>query len=658
MADKPVKVEIVGDSSNYKKALKDAEDATQGFAGAAKSHGKAIAGALGGAAVVAGIHEVIDAASDYNETVSKSKVIFGGASDSVIKFADDAATSFGLSKQSALDAEATFATFGKGAGLAGDELGSFAQNLTGLAADMASFSNTKPEQAIEAIGAALRGEAEPIRAYGVLLDDATLRAQALKLGIYDGTGALTQQQKVLAAQAAIMAQTSDAQGDFARTSGGLAGQQKILAAEFDNLKVSLGQKLIPVATKAIQAFLSISNAASDMAFGVDLSTESFKKFFAEADSHSIKQIGDELHAMAKAADESHSFIGRLSSDLFDSRWDGVNEAFKTMGKESPAALRDVINELRDLQTQAENGDPAAQKLIKDYEITTQHLDDLYNAYIAVSPAQAETDRETKKLADSFSHLGDVTLTAEEAAKKEADALAEAKRKSDEFAKSLQGQIDKLDQLYPKQYDAVKAKYDYRDAQDTTTAAVDALNTVLSKHKSKQEDVTAATYAARDAILAQSEKFAGLDGAASGSEGAIRRQIQSLKDQESALSPNSPLRKFLDEYIADLAAIPSNISTIMDLHISSGAATTAAGDVIGKRSGARAAGGPVAAGGLYEVGEGGNPELFSQNGRSYLIPGNKGQVTPMAGASLTINNYRRDLTVADLHQLLAMARLAS
>ncbi|WLA27559.1 phage tail tape measure protein [Xanthomonas citri] len=67
-------------------------------------------------------------------------------------------------------------------------------------------------------------------------------------------------------------------------------------------------------------------------------------------------------------------------------------------------------------------------------------------------------------------------------------------------------------------------------------------------------------------------------------------------------------------------------------------------------GGRANGGPVSPGSLYEVGEGGDPELFQQGGRSYLIPGNRGQVVPAApmasGTSgavssetkIEINNY--------------------
>ncbi|KAF1016175.1 MAG: hypothetical protein GAK31_01664 [Stenotrophomonas maltophilia] len=46
-------------------------------------------------------------------------------------------------------------------------------------------------------------------------------------------------------------------------------------------------------------------------------------------------------------------------------------------------------------------------------------------------------------------------------------------------------------------------------------------------------------------------------------------------------------------------------------------------------GGRARGGGVDGSSFYEVGEGGRPELFRQNGKTYLIPGNNGQVVPAA-----------------------------
>lgn len=78
--------------------------------------------------------------------------------------------------------------------------------------------------------------------------------------------------------------------------------------------------------------------------------------------------------------------------------------------------------------------------------------------------------------------------------------------------------------------------------------------------------------------------------------------------------------------------------------------------------ARAAGGPVTAGVPYLVGEK-RPELFVPDVSGYILPrvpesfGGGGDAPGIGGRQLVINNNRRDLTVGDLHQLLAMERLA-
>jgi len=210
--------------------------------------------AFGAQEVVRFVHTSIQAAADLGETISKVGVVFGNTAGDIEAWADTAATRMGQSKQQALDAASTFAIFGKSAGLSGDDLAGFSTGLTELASDLSSFSNTTPEQAIQAIGAALRGETEPIRAYGVLLDDASMRQEALSMGLIKSTKeALTPQNKVLAAQALIYRQTTLAQGDFERTSDSLSNKQKILSAEFTNFQTLLGQKLAPTYEKLVDA---------------------------------------------------------------------------------------------------------------------------------------------------------------------------------------------------------------------------------------------------------------------------------------------------------------------------------------------------------------------------------------------------------------------
>jgi hypothetical protein len=262
MAKNEVRIRITGDASSLGSSLKGASDEVEGFATGLKSRLGAVsvaAGALLAGGITAGLGAAaglltssIGAASDMGETVSKIGVLFGDQAKAIESFAEASATQFGQSKQQAMDAAATFATFGKSAGLSGEGLTKFSTDFVGLASDLASFNNTSPEQAIEAIGAALRGETEPMRAYGVLLDDASMRQKALEMGIISTTkDALTPQQKVLAAQALIFDQTTAAQGDFERTSGGLANKQRILAAQFANVKTQIGIGLLPAVLKLV-----------------------------------------------------------------------------------------------------------------------------------------------------------------------------------------------------------------------------------------------------------------------------------------------------------------------------------------------------------------------------------------------------------------------
>lgn len=203
------------------------------------------------------LSSAISDASDLNEAGTAVGAIFGDSFASIDKWASSANTTLGQSHVEALNAAKSFGVFGAAAGLTETENAKFSTSLAGLASDFASFHNVSPEEAILAIGSGLRGEAEPLRKFGVLLDDASLRAQAMKQGIYDGNGPLTQQQKILAANALIFEQAGAAQGDFAKTADGLANQQRIVDASMKNLSATVGQALLPVMQGLLEIALPI-----------------------------------------------------------------------------------------------------------------------------------------------------------------------------------------------------------------------------------------------------------------------------------------------------------------------------------------------------------------------------------------------------------------
>jgi hypothetical protein len=260
------------DDSAYNRKLDGAERALnqsgerqqRRLSGVAVAVGSAVGtlGAMGltaaGAAVKNFVSGSVDSFASLEDATGAAGVVLGDAFGMVERKAKNAAQTVGLSTRQYVEASTTFGILGKSAGLAGDDLGRFSTDMSDLAGDMASFRGTSPEQAIEAIGAALRGESEPIRTYGVLLDDATLRNQALKMGLIDNIKqGLTPQQKALAAQAEILRQTSDAQGDFARTMDSTANVQKRQTAESENAQAVLGAKLAPAVTAVRSAYTEL-----------------------------------------------------------------------------------------------------------------------------------------------------------------------------------------------------------------------------------------------------------------------------------------------------------------------------------------------------------------------------------------------------------------
>lgn len=210
----------------------------------------------------------VSMASDLAESTSKAGVLFGSQTDAIVAWSKTAATSMGLTQQGALDGASTFAIMGKAMGLTEKDTSNFSQEMVGLAADLGSFNNVPTDEAIGAIGAALRGEAEPMRKFGVMIDDATIKNKALELGLISSVkDAITPQQKALAISKVILDQTTAAQGDFARTSDGLANQQKILTAKLKDTGAELGEKLLPIALKVVEMISGMIDKFSGLSSG-------------------------------------------------------------------------------------------------------------------------------------------------------------------------------------------------------------------------------------------------------------------------------------------------------------------------------------------------------------------------------------------------------
>jgi hypothetical protein len=240
---RPLTILLQADTSGLGRGLSDAQTKLQKFGGQLEQLSRKATLVFAG--VAAAGYKVVQSASDLNESISKSNVIFGSSAKAIQGWAATADQALGLSQRQALETASTFAILAQSAGLTGAEVNSFSTDFTSLAADLASFNNTSVDEAITALGAGLRGESEPLRRYNVLLSASAVESKAMELNLAATTKELTEQDKILARSAIILEQTTLQQGDFARTADGAANQQKILAAEIENSKAAIGEGLLP-----------------------------------------------------------------------------------------------------------------------------------------------------------------------------------------------------------------------------------------------------------------------------------------------------------------------------------------------------------------------------------------------------------------------------
>ena len=225
----------------------------------------AVAGTAAFGAVAAASFKLVTMASNLEESQSKVNTVFGASAGVINEFAATSATSFGITKQAALEATGTFGNLIQAFGIGRDQAANMSTTLIGLAADLASFNNTSIEDAIQALRSGLSGETEPLKKFGVAINDVRLKQEAMTLGLYDGKGALDITAKTQAAYALILKDTSLAQGDFDRTSGGFANQMRILKASLSDAATELGVVLLPY-FKTFVTFVNDNIVPGVMAF--------------------------------------------------------------------------------------------------------------------------------------------------------------------------------------------------------------------------------------------------------------------------------------------------------------------------------------------------------------------------------------------------------
>lgn len=193
----------------------------------------------------------VNFSSDMQVAVNKVEVAFGNAADSVKSWSSTTLNSIGLAQGTALDMAALFGDMATSMGYSQDAAAQMSMALVNLAADLASFKNIGIDQASTALKSIFTGETESLKELGVVMTQANLEAYALAEGYTTAYTAMDQAQQVAVRYQYVLANTQNAQGDFARTSDSTANQLRIFRESLKEAAATAGDELLPVITPII-----------------------------------------------------------------------------------------------------------------------------------------------------------------------------------------------------------------------------------------------------------------------------------------------------------------------------------------------------------------------------------------------------------------------
>lgn len=290
-----------------------------GIQNLAKKTGKMLAGAFAVKGLTSFAKDCIELGSNLTEVQNVVDVVFPTMNKKVNEFAQNAASTFGLSETMAKKFTGTFGAMANAFGFSEKESYKMSTALTGLAGDVASFYNISQDEAFTKLKSVFSGETETLKDLGIVMTQTALDQYALANGFGKTTSAMTEQEKVALRYAFVQQQLQNATGDFSRTSDQWANQIRILSLQFDSLKASIGQGLINLFLPIVKVINTVLGKLMTLA-------NAFKSFTAMI-------MGKKTSGASASLDKTATSAGKVSNSLNNatSSTNKLNKSTKKVG---------------------------------------------------------------------------------------------------------------------------------------------------------------------------------------------------------------------------------------------------------------------------------------------------------------------------------------
>ncbi|MDU5191524.1 MAG: phage tail protein [Mixta calida] len=437
----------------------------------------------------------------------------------------------------------------------------------------------------------------------------------------EGRLALANFRDELAKAGASAAQAEQAVKDLEASIGRMRTEAQ--AANFDSLTKGLNQQLIAL-KQGKQAAVEYAIAQQDL-------TEEQKK---EAISLSRQVAAAEADAEAKRKAEQAANRMAKSEDGVAQRLENLRQKAELSGQSTGELSRQQAI----LQAQQSLGNKATQEQIN---LAGEYAAKAYDNAAAIK-AQAQAEKERQDAQKNFTSL-----------QGQASPVAAA----DNTYQQQMAQLDQYVQLYPQKIaeaeavrNAIEQQYrqqrldamwqEWAQQSEVNQLAANAFDALGNNASSALSGILTGTESAGDAMrglansvvnqLLNSFVQMGVEWAKSAILGATTQQTAiaaTTAAQTAAVATQTAVSTTAAATTAAAWTPAAILSSIASMGTAAAIGLGAVAGVIGMNLlGKRKNGGPVSAGGLYQVGESGLPEIYqASNGRQYMIPGDNGSV---------------------------------
>lgn len=377
---------------------------------------KKLGAALSTAVILKFAKDAAFAADALEGLQNRASVVFGESFPKVLEEANALAQGVKRASDQLLEMRTSFAGVLTGAGVTGQMMTDMSGRLTKLSVDFASFHRIADSEAFSLMQGAILGQTRALGRMGVVMNDGTLEAYRLSMGIKQSAKDMSDAQLVVLRYNYLLDKTKKQQGDATKNSDKFGNAVKSLSGAWEDFMQRIGTPILPALASTIskavsllgdlaEAMFIVGNQAKNMWSAV--ANTSYGKFVS---GNFSKIFGSSTNGIMGAGVDANTMstgFGPVG---------GGGKSFDDIKREEE--LQDQIGFMNKLGQGAggagETAEKAAEKvkdamttMRQEYADTRDSVSDaLVDLEIEHSDKMDEIDNSIKKVSDSIKKLND------------------------------------------------------------------------------------------------------------------------------------------------------------------------------------------------------------------------------------------------------------